>query len=425
MQDYEKEEEGISFGELFRVIFKRGWILAVVTLAVTVIAIVSVAFFVNSNKKEYRIDYSMTFPGYENLRYPDGTAFRHQEIISLETLNAVKNSDEAFSSVDTEKMSEQNDIMIISQTTEVSGSRIPTGNYTLTVKASYFSSAEAASSFLRKLAYVPVDYIQSVVENASYDFNLTAYNSVTTYESKIEYLAAQREFLADKYSELIIKYGESYRYEGRSISEYSASASLQFAKTAEKMLLTELDVNGYVYDKDSFKATAALQTAALQREKTENEKTLTALRAELAETPTLAEGKLGDEVASLLKRNVQIDTELETIRKTLENLGDKDSTAFDTRLTGYYNNLKSATETYHKVVAFIYDRESDVIFDTNKAIVQGGTSLILAAVGGLVGGFILACVIVCAIDLPKYFRAKKNGEQPQEDEKTEEEPKQN
>ena len=101
MQEYEREEEGITLGELFRVIFKRVWVVVGVTLAITAIAVLIVALLINTSRKEYRLEYTIEFPGHENSRYPDGTAFRYQNLLSLATLNAVKASDEAFASVDT------------------------------------------------------------------------------------------------------------------------------------------------------------------------------------------------------------------------------------------------------------------------------------------------------------------------------------
>lgn len=423
--EYEKEEEGITLGELFKVIFKRVWILVAVTLAVAVIAIVAVALFINVNKKEYRLDYTLEFPGYENLRYPDGTAFRQQDLISLQTLNAIKTADEDFASIDTEKMAEQNDITIVSETTDSSGTRRTSGKYTITVKASYFSSEETATAFLKKIASIPVDYIQAVTENANYDFNLTAYGAVGIYETKIDYLAAQREYLKDKYSELIEKYGESYRYEGRSISDYAYAAALQFTDTAESDLRTDLELHGYVFDEETYQKTAELKIAALNKEKTENEALIAALNVRAAENDGLLAGNeaFAEEIVALATRNIKIDTELVTIQRTLDNLGEQDSTKFDEFLMGYYNSLKSATDTYHNVIQFIYEKETEVTFGTSKAVMQGGTNLIVAAVGGLVGGFVIACVIVCIIDLPKYLKAKKNAQNPQvtEEEKEEKE----
>ena len=92
MQEYEREEEGITLGELFRVIFKRVWVVVGVTLAITAIAVLIVALLINTSRKEYRLEYTIEFPGHENSRYPDGTAFRYQNLISLATLNAVKAS---------------------------------------------------------------------------------------------------------------------------------------------------------------------------------------------------------------------------------------------------------------------------------------------------------------------------------------------
>ncbi len=51
MQEYEREEEGITLGELFRVIFKRVWVVVGVTLAITAIAVLIVALLSNTSRK--------------------------------------------------------------------------------------------------------------------------------------------------------------------------------------------------------------------------------------------------------------------------------------------------------------------------------------------------------------------------------------
>ena len=50
MQEYEREEEGITLGELFRVIFKRVWVVVGVTLAITAIAVLIVALLIKDRK---------------------------------------------------------------------------------------------------------------------------------------------------------------------------------------------------------------------------------------------------------------------------------------------------------------------------------------------------------------------------------------
>ena len=111
----ENEESIITIGDIFRMIRKRIWPVIAVTVAFGILFFCAVQFWYNNNHQNYQMSYYISFPGLTSgatqSMYPDGTAFRAEDTISLEVLNLVKEQGEgAFDSVDVEKMLEDDGI---------------------------------------------------------------------------------------------------------------------------------------------------------------------------------------------------------------------------------------------------------------------------------------------------------------------------
>ena len=95
-------EDGLSLGELFRVIFRRGWLVLVITVAVTIVGALAVALIINPMQTQYSLTFSYNYPNSSSQRYPDGTSFVYRDIVSQSSLETAKASDEAFAGVDIE-----------------------------------------------------------------------------------------------------------------------------------------------------------------------------------------------------------------------------------------------------------------------------------------------------------------------------------
>ena len=146
----EQKEEGISLGEIFRVIFKKKWLLLGVTVVIMLIGVIIVQAFYNPSKEQYHVDFELEFPNREDGLFPDGKKVLYAEFISYENLEKAKSKDESFSSIDVAKMLEKNDIDIKEETIVLSnGERVSTGKYTITVLKKYFTSSEQAANYMK------------------------------------------------------------------------------------------------------------------------------------------------------------------------------------------------------------------------------------------------------------------------------------
>ncbi|MGN0818570.1 MAG: hypothetical protein ACI4L9_06330, partial [Candidatus Coproplasma sp.] len=87
-----EEERGISIGEIFKVIFKRAWWVLGVTVAFLLAFVLVVQLWYNHSKSAYNLQYTIEYPDSDTGLYPDGTAFRLSDVISLKTLNQIKAS---------------------------------------------------------------------------------------------------------------------------------------------------------------------------------------------------------------------------------------------------------------------------------------------------------------------------------------------
>jgi hypothetical protein len=54
----------------------------------------------------------------------------------------------------------------------------------------------------------------------------------------------------------------------------------------------------------------------------------------------------------------------------------------------------------------LYSTQSKTVYTSNQVKTSGGLNIILAAIIGAVVGFIIAGVIICIIDMPKFIRER-------------------
>ena len=203
MEENKREDEGISLIELIHIIFRRKWILLGVTLGIFIFSIVFSSVILNRNKEYYSVTFSLEYPESSNYKYPDGTSFNYRKIISYDNLVIAKESNQKYKNIDVDSLFETNSIQIAELTKTVNGNTVPSGEYTLAAKAKFFNSRDVAKEFLRDLTNVPIVKVNEIIANLDYDSNLLNYSNSTVYESQIDYLIAQRDFIINGYNNLI------------------------------------------------------------------------------------------------------------------------------------------------------------------------------------------------------------------------------
>ena len=415
MEEY--KDEGLSIGEIFKVIYKRLGVVLALTASIMTIGVLAVAIIVNPLITSYSIRFTVDYPGSESMRYPDGTVFRYKEIISRENLEAVSGSDDDFESINAEALYENDAITITEESTPDSSAR----KYVIMAKSRYFDDVEIATSFIRALAESPVRYVNSAMGAIDYAVYLTSYESadVKTYEEKIDFLADQRDYIVKKYDNLIDVFSEDYTVLGKTLATYQQNAKNAFCEDDEALLRNELDANLYVLGMS--KRELESQKTILQKEHDSNsiarialEEKRSELVAELARQGILSSSEnllapYNNKIVEYVDRNAQIEQEIADVENKIANLDSEsnDKTAFENKMDEYKSALEDATEKYKSVSATVYSGESETVFDSYSVKEEGNLGLPIAFLISLLLGLVASSVIVCAMDLPKYIRDKK------------------
>ena len=405
----QKQAEGVSVNELWGMLVKHIWaaLLAAVLFAAALILLF--AFVVNPLGRSYSMEFYLTYPGSDLLKYPDGSSFSYRELISPEALASVKASDERFGSVDTSKMVQEDGISITAAYVDAEGEYKLTGSYTVVIAGKYFSSRDTAQAFIRGIAERAVSDI--LEKAASIDFSIDdEVFAEASFDDKIVLLEEQRGSILASYDEWMEEYRSSYSVGGKTLSAYRAEAAVSCASSTLRSLREELESCGYVSLEEM-----NVRLEELEREYSLNEDKIAALRETLDSLPegsgsgTSADGSVAQMIAELVVRNVQIKNEMSA-------LNENDITAFEGKMQKMYSSMQTAAKNLRSVTVALYEQETTVHFMTYRAVVSGDTSLALVAVAGLVLGFLIAAIVVCRIEYGKEKRAAaQNADTPSED----------
>lgn len=429
----ENDDKTLSLGEIFKIIFKRKWWVLCITLIFTVAFSTLIEFVYNRQAEYYSISYGINYPDISSGNYPDGTNFRVSSLVSLDTLNSVKeNGGGKFDSVNLQKMVDEDDISI-KEITEItlpsSLADITTAfterRFTITMSAKYFKDSSQAVDFIRSVAKYPVDYVNGIAQS-DYNSNLDAYEQADTYESKINFLSAQSEYLQHLYAALISNSSADYKVNNKTLNTYLLEVSSIFNKDTADALKDEALANHFVVDAEGYLKTLASRENVLNNLIEANQNKIDALKAEIrAIYGDDLTGKNTDgfnvQIAALELENAEYRQELKDIEETrnlIQSNSDDDEQikwtadkkAFDKTLSNYCDLLRSATEKCKAVRIAVFGEKSYVEFDYNRIKAQGGIHIVIAVIVGLIIGFVLSGIIICAIDVPKYLK-KRNESQ--------------
>mgnify|MGYP002515755187 FL=1 len=205
----------------------------------------------------------------------------------------------------------------------------------------------------------------------------------------------------------------------KTLKEYLSDVEIYFDNNKIDSLKSELDANGYVKD-SSYLETIVLRRDLLIKEKEENVKKIEALTLQLknlvndvysGSSLNPSYESFNTQIAELTTTNVELDSQIELLNKYINESGNvsvSNKLAFEAKLDNYYRALVEFTNTYRSVVQSTYKENSNVDYHYNSVVIlEGSVKTLYVAILGLVGGFVVASVIILIMDLPKY---KKNDQ---------------
>lgn len=398
----ETRESGVTFREICRMIWKRVWIVAIVTVTVALFAFLGVKFLYNPANSTYSVSFKLSYPNSDKIKYPDGTPFYYQEIVSRERLSAAKESDESFAGIDIEKLLQKDGISISAEIQEQAAASVYTGRYTISARTGYFSGKEQGTRFLSALARLSVSAVIDVATEMNYRLDDSAFREAD-FNGKLDLLVGEKEGIIAEYNDWIALYNGSYSVGGKTLVNHRTEVESIFGTALKNALEAELEANGYV-PLELMESRRELLMAEKERNEREIEtlKGLLTLGVKASSDSDSTAFNFSQKISELVARNVQIDTQL-------ANMTEENVKAFEAKLNEVYATLQAAADKVREVGIALCTQESRVYFDTVQAVETGGISSALAGVAGAVVGFLLSGFVVCAAEMSKRRRVSENA----------------
>ncbi len=432
----EEEKGALTIGDFFKVLFRRKWIILAVTLAALIVGTLIIELAVNPARITYQMYFTMEYPGKSSV-YPDGTTFRFQDMVSLEYMQAVKDSDEQFANIDVEKISENDGVTINSTSVlkddDTSSSSLTTNEklyeYWFVAEAKYFPDADTANAFLRALAAYPAEYTKTSLEKVSFTKNLLSYDSdsVKRYEEKLNILNNQYNYLVGQYEALISSFGDNLVINEKSLSVWLNELQTAYGSYDRESLNDRLSRYGYTFTDKVFDETTddLVHELQINTKAIENDKDL---YTQLVGTSgTTAETTLLTKISELEARNENILYTLNFRGITVDESDANLWTWTPNETSAAYINFTTKSEEFGKeldkikitleeqavickdVVAAAYGQQSRVLFASSKLEEIDSIGIIMAVIISLLIGLVASAVVVLIVDMPAYSRNKKKA----------------
>lgn len=381
----EEQNGGISLTEIFRTIFLKKWIFLIIATVITLGGTLGIYFGYNALNIGYACTFTVNFPGSDEAVpvYPDGSNFNYRDIISLDNMTKLKESDEKFDHVNVEAMYKEGAIGIARTERTLTTGQVERV-YTISVSNKYFNDYGLASAFIEGLAQSPVKHIeelalsQDMYIDGSYDYS-------DYYEDKVNALLSQQSYLAENI-ELI---GEN------AVGAFKSSCVKLLTLTelcGRKLndVINEMRTNKYVYDSAAAAAHYGAQVKMLEGER----------EAKLSElkmlTGTIDGGSsdvviLSERIEELARRVAEIERET-AVYRIYTGGGLSENKEFVQRLDSLKDELLDLTDGYEELLAEYYHIYSVVSY-AGATDRTGEMSWVTALLISLFVGLVVAAII--------------------------------
>ena len=424
----EKEQDGLTFAGILHAIGKKIWWILGISVVVAIVVALLTVFVSNPKQREYQMSFTLEYPDKKEMKIPGTSSdFRFDSFIYAEKLEAVKQSDESFSNIDVDAMTAKGAISIAEETRD---QRTETGIYVIRIKGNYFKNTKQATDFIRALCNYTCDELVGYAAKMKYGAALASYDSLPTYDAKIQAIERQQKILLSTYDAYMENYGDYVAVNGQLISTYRAelSAALENKEVRLSIVKADLSNNRYLLTEKEADVMQTIRTLEIEREK--NELQIKALNRQIDEYHSIPAQVTGAddeyapffaEVATLTKRNAEIDTEIKELyasvgknyvyneaedKWTVEEGERPDATKFEEDLAKLYAIMQAQTKTCEDVVHALYANQTHVSFFQSSTSIGGGSGYITRAVIGFVAAFLLASVVFVCLDRTKQNKMR-------------------
>ena len=450
MEDFEREE-GVSLLSILKVMFGRKLLLLIVSLASAVVLFLAIQFGLNTLKQVYQASFSFSDPQMIEGFYVDGSGFNYNSLITRENLQAIKDSNDDYKSINLDAIFENNGITIsVEEIYSLDELTLRSQTYTLKTNKRYYSSAKQARAFIKDIIETSTRTNREKAQNLFYDSNLDAYENAETLDSKVYYLMSQYNYINNRYKTLKETYKDVViKSTNKSLSSYQSdfNAAFYLNDYSIESLNSSLVNNVYVLDYDNNQDLYRDNYTTYKTMYDKNQMTIN----NASETLAILVEKLKVNSAALepvSKESLNLIDSLEKtiLNATIENsdyankivyysnvLGlysdnpddenysenyhpratQAESEAFLTKLDAAKEKLEEYTDIFKKVESEVLTTNNNVYYSYNNVIiVAGGLNLVLAIVVSVVLGFVIGCFVNLILDYKKLLPEEAKKEEP-------------
>ncbi len=428
---YEEQRQPNGFISFLKKVWSAK-ITGLITMGVTAIVVgLAMGIVANRVRAKYEAEVTYNFPGADNGRYADGTAYNYLNNISYTNLLEAKNSNESFSNIDIDDMSDGSAITVEMAPQAVEGTVEDGKEATYTspailkyvVKQKYFKSFAQARLFLNALIDIPSEKAAQIAKSTIYNYALESSKTATSYDTQIDYLTTQYNTIASGYSGILNSYGMALTYnDPTSGVQYVQDRYVEFENyfaTHSISTLREVLFNaGFVKDDDIMVLIdAEARIVEIDRILAQNEAEIDALTQKYEDIykggSTTGASPFADRIQSLITQNVALQQEKEYLQKKLEYERNKASltdeqiaqkAAFDNLIDSITAKLEDFTTDYTNVRHDVDVKNIFVTYkDSSQVVGSDSFAWYISAAAAVGAGLILGIIIA-------YFKGVYNEE---------------
>lgn len=380
------EDEGLSLLDLWKLIMKKKLLVSIMFGIFTIGLLFFILFIYNPMRTSYEVKFNYQWEGIENKKYANGLLFNDFDIISLDHLNKVKDSDEAFSSIDTKKLSER--ITLSFEDEE--------NLYKMKIPGIFFKDDIQAKAYIERLIRLPYQ----TALNLSFDFtaNIQGYQRSNKVSHKLTYLQNQINLILEGYHGMISHFGDIQ------IGENTLSGLLRLTEVFQ--INDDLKNYEYIAYKNAYMTKEEYQAIVRDKEVLLTEQKLlrerkNLLLESLRNIYSSSNGNtyMDTSIANYLNNLHTLDSRLMKISEDLTlmdsaSLGSYDegkSEEFLKNLEGYKMKLEEMTKEYTDTVKYVL--KENTIMNQEPIQTRSKISVWLAVVLSVGVGFILSFVL--------------------------------
>lgn len=407
------QNDGLSLLDIIKLIWKRKILVGIITLIVLIISLLLILFWYNPNNATYQADFELTFSGSDQDIYPTGKKFNYRDIVSLDRLNKIKQSNSKYSKINIDKLYDENNIRISrlasSDTTKISN------NYSIVIADSGINDEKVIKDFISDLLKDVTNEIIVDVNSISYTYNFSGVDNYSLYTDVLNFLIYQKDIIINAYENLILTYGESYSIDGTTLNAKLSTINNTIKNLSLNGLLSMAEQNRYVIDSqdvENYNSLIATRISSLLRIKEENDLIINSYS-------TLGSLIVYEDIQKRIAQNASIVLQLRNLlnsyNETNYSFTNEDILAPSLPSEEYKLSIESV---YKEINDLVIDLENDVKamgsdslilnFESNSIVEKSGTiNIFIAIVAGLVLGLILGSVVVLIIDIPRLNKNNK------------------